>query len=237
MRLYEQDALIRAAGQTLRPGSLTLTRRLVEACHLQPGAVVLDIGCGLGATVKFLSAQFRAFGIDTSRKLLDQGRGNLPSGTLAQSSGENLPFASLSMDAVFCECSLSVMPDVDRVIAECRRILKLGGKLAISDLYVRVPAGVEGLRSLPLASCLQGAMAKEAIFSTLRQHAFEPVLWEDHTHALKAFTAQLLFAHGSVEQFWCNALAGSSSWMSPDQVRQAVAHAKPGYFILIAQRG
>jgi len=231
VRLYEQETLIQAVGGTLRPGSLALTRRLEAACNLPPGAAVLDLGCGMGATVSELAARHRALGIDISSKLLGRGRREHPALDLLQASGEHIPLAARSLDAIFCECVLSVVANADRALSECARVLKPGGKLALSDLYVRVPAGVDGLRSLPFISCLRGAMTQDALGASLRQAGFEIVLWEDHTDALKAFTAQLLFAHGSWEGFWCTATNAR-----PGQVRQAVTGARPGYFMLVAER-
>lgn len=234
IKLYEQEPLLRAAGDTLRPGHLTLTRRLLEACDLPPGAVVLDIGCGLGATVEVLSAQYRAFGLDISAKLLARGRSARPALSLVRAAGELLPFADQTLDAVFCECCLSIVSSADSVLDECARALKPGGRLVISDLYARDPAGAADLRCLPFVSCLRGAMTQDDLFTRLGQHGFDVILWEDQTNALKAFTAQLLFAHGSIEQFWCSALGAANA--DPAQVRRAVAQSKPGYFILIAQR-
>jgi SAM-dependent methyltransferase len=224
--LYEQDALLRAAGDTIRPGQLTLTRQLIDACDLAYGASVLDVGCGIGATVDYLSAEFRAVGVDMSSKLLHLGRQRFPDRRLLQASGDRLPLADQSVDAVLMECSLSVMPDTDRAIRECWRVLKPGGKLAISDLYVRNSAGVENLRRLTFGSCVRGALPKEDLLSRLG--GFDLMLWEDHTQALKAFTAQLIFTYGSFEQFWC-----SSACVSPSL---AITQAKPGYCLLVAQR-
>jgi SAM-dependent methyltransferase len=226
VRLYEQDALLRAAGDTIRPGQLTLTRQLIEACDLPRGASVLDIGCGIGATVDYLSDEFHAFGVDVSSKLLHLGRQRFPSRMLLRASGESLPVADQSLDAVLMECSLSVMLDTDCAIRECWRVLKPGGKLAISDLYVRNPAGVENLRRLTFGSCVRGALTKEDLLSRLG--GFDLMLWEDHTQALKAFTAQLIFTYGSFEQFWCSSACASPSL--------AITQAKPGYCLLIAQR-
>jgi arsenite methyltransferase len=236
VRLYEQDALRQIAGETLRPGNLTLTRQLAESCVLPRGAAVLDLGCGPGATVEFLSAQSLAVGLDLSRKLLQQARRRNAALPLIHASADSLPLPDHSLDAIFGECSLSVMADVDRVLRECRRVLKPGGKLALSDLYVRDAAGLERLRRLPFVSCLQGAMTQDEIVARLRHQGFDTLLWEDHTTALKAFTAQILFAHGSLDQFWCSAFARTSACVDPAQVRQAVMQSKPGYFILIAQR-
>ena len=65
---YESAGLREVTGPTLRPGGFSLTRRAVELCNLPAGALVLDIGCGLGATVHWLEANFglKTLGLDAS---------------------------------------------------------------------------------------------------------------------------------------------------------------------------
>jgi arsenite methyltransferase len=234
VRVYEQPPLRQVAGETIRPGGLELTERALSVCGLPPGAQVLDVGCGTGTTVEHLIVKhgLSAFGVDLSPCLLAEGRVRNRHLPLLQAPGEGLPLASSSVDAVLAECSLSLMADLGRVLIECRRVLRPGGKLAVTDLYARQPEGANALHRLPLCSCLSGALPQEELAARLQAQGFEVLLWEDHSPALKRFTAQLILAHGSLESFWRQMVpvgAGTA------QIGPAIAAARPGYFLLIAR--
>ena len=97
------------------------------------------------------------------------------------------------------------------------------------------PAGagsVPALRRLPIDSCLSGAVSQDEVIARVTAQGFAVRLWEDHTQALKVFTAQLIWAQGSLQQFWCRATARANA----ADIQAAVAEAKPGYYLLIAQK-
>ena len=104
---YESPVLRDVTGPAIRPGGLALTRRAVEFCGIGPGAVVLDAGCGMGATVDLLAGPhgLRAAGIDLSIPLLTDGRLADPSRPLAAGRAECLPFRDKSFDAVSANVS------------------------------------------------------------------------------------------------------------------------------------
>lgn len=111
---------------------------------LRPNAAVLDLGCGEGAlTGAFASQRLRAYGVDLdverleSARRRESGRGPV---TFLTANAESLPFASEQFDAII---SVSVLQYVDwrRVVDECRRILRPGGRAAF----------LENLRGHPLA--------------------------------------------------------------------------------------
>ena len=74
--IYEQAPLRKLGGGWLRPGGETLTQKAVALSSLKPGARVLDLGCGTGATVRRLATEFgfHAVGMDPSMLLLHEGR-------------------------------------------------------------------------------------------------------------------------------------------------------------------
>jgi arsenite methyltransferase len=232
-RVYEGPALREVDGGVLRPGGLDLTERAMAICALPPGAWVVDVGCGVGATVEHLIAHYGliAAGVDPSALLLQVGRQKDASLPLIRSPGERLPVADRSVEAVLAECSLSVMKDPGRALDEFRRVLKPGGTLVVSDLYVRIAGGVSTLRSLPLDSCLSGAVPRPVFEGLMQTHGFEIKLWEDHSAALKRFTAQLILSGGSLESLWCGTVRPGTG---PGEIRRAIAAARPGYFLSIA---
>jgi ubiquinone/menaquinone biosynthesis C-methylase UbiE len=228
-RVYEQAAMREALGDTLRPGGFALTDRALAACALPAGASVLDVGCGLGATVHYLRTQgYRAVGVDLSWRLLQTGRQGNAAAPLVQAMGEQLPLPAAHFAAVLTECSLSVMGNVDAALAECYRLLAPGGYLLTSDIYARNPAGIARLRELPLTSCLSGARSQAEITAKVLAHGFQLTLWEDHTAQLRQQAAQSALAG-----LWqCTPVAGLDAL----DMQLIIAKAKPGYFLLVARK-
>jgi arsenite methyltransferase len=235
-RVYEQEAVLRVMGEAIRPGGLALTERAMVLCALPAGARMLDVGCGAGATVEQLTTRHHlaVVGIDLSALHLQAGHRRNPCLPLARAAGERLPIADGSVDAVLAECSLSVMTDVDCALAEFRRVLRSGGILVVSDVYARNLANIPALRRLPVACCLTGALSRQEITGRLEAHGFRLLLWEDHSDALRQLAVQIIMTHGSMERFWCQTTGGS---VAAPQIRHAIAQSKPGYFLLIAEKG
>lgn len=228
--IYEQGWLAQATGGALRPGGLALTHRLLALSGLSPDDHILDVGCGNGVTLDDLrKAGFsHTVGIDRSEVLLREGAGH-PG--VACSRGDCLPFGSAGMDAVLAECSLSAMPHLASTLAELRRVLRPAGWLLLSDVYVRDPQGSPALRTLPLSCGLSGALPREDLAAQLQTHGFEILTWEDHSGVLKSLTAQIIWQHGSLCQFWRQAVPGAD----PSEVLSAVNRAKLGYYVLVAR--
>lgn len=235
--VYEKDAIRRVTGDAIRPGGLGLTRRAMELCPLRAGARVLDVGCGAGATLEYLLDTHRVtpFGVDPSARLLGEARRGNPSLRLARARGERLPFADGRLDALVAECSLSLMDNVVDALREFARVLRVGGRLILSDMYARSPTGIPLLRRLPVGCCLKGAMSREELGRMLGACGFFVEVWEDHTEDLKHLAARLVFAHGSMESFWCSVIPGYGSTEYPE-IRRAVSESRPGYFLLLAKR-
>ncbi len=233
VRLYEQSPILEIAGETIRPGGLALTDRALTLCALPMGARVLDVGCGPAASVEYLVNHFgfSVIGLDPSEKLLHSGQrsAHFP---LVQSYGEGLPMADDQFDAVLTECSLSVMRDAARALREFWRVLRPSGYLILSDLYARNADGISALQSLPIDSCLCGAVSQAQIIDRVEAAGFRVLKWEDHTQALNVFAARLIWSNGSLQQFWCRATSSASAV----DIQTAIAQSKPGYYLLIAQK-
>ncbi|MDR0446570.1 MAG: methyltransferase domain-containing protein [Oscillospiraceae bacterium] len=103
------------AAASRHPGGLPLTQRAVRLSGLPPGARILDIGCGDGASVRLLrQLGFDAVGIDER--------------------AEGLPYASGEFDCVLMECVLSVLDDPEAALREARRVLTPRGTFILSDV-------------------------------------------------------------------------------------------------------
>ncbi len=194
------NSALRVATQGVeRPGGLALTSELISALNADATAQILELGCGRGATLAMLrqTGLIRAVGVDLSLAQL-----RYASPPLVCAEGQRLPICSAALDAVVAECSLSATGAIAPVLAEIQRVLRPGGLLIFSDIYVRNPQGAEGLRVLPLTCGLRSALTKVELTHTLTQHGFEIRRWEDRSEVLKTLNAQVSETYGSPIHFW-----------------------------------
>jgi arsenite methyltransferase len=234
-RVYEHLAATDLAVEGIRPGGLELTERALAWCAFPATSRILDVGTGNGVTLNQLSCRydFAAIGVDLSHHLLNQARLKNRALSLVRGSGENLPFTNEFADGLFAECSLSVMDDPGRALDEFRRVLRIGGKLILSDVYARNPDCIDRLARTPRGCCLRGAISRTQILERLKNRDFEIDLWEDHTYMLTRFAVKLIFSYGSMNNFWRKMSPAS---IDTKQIKRTVSEAKPGYFLLIARK-
>jgi SAM-dependent methyltransferase len=152
---------------------------------LAPGETVLDLGSGAGFDC-FLAAREvgpdgRVIGVDMTPEMVERARENARE---ADADGiefrlgeiEHLPVADASVDAVISNCVVNLSPDIPQVFREAHRVLRPGGRLAISDVVVtaEVPAEV---RADPdsVAACVAGASTAEEVERALVAAGFEDV--------------------------------------------------------------
>jgi SAM-dependent methyltransferase len=235
--LYESRALREITGPVIRPGGFQLTDRGAEYCGLAPGARVLDIGCGTGATVHYLRFQHGlwAMGIDRSSALLEEGVRSNSGSPLVRGRAEQIPLGGGSVEAVFCECVLSLCSDPLDTLREVVRVLQVGGYLVLTDVYSRDPSVPEREVGKPSVSCcLQGAVGRTVVEARIAAAGFDLLLWEDHSALLKQLAGQLIWTYGSLDVFWpviagpdaAGAIAGSCG----------EGCGRPGYYLLVAQK-
>lgn len=229
---YESPQLRQVTGPALRPGGLALTDRAIKLCRFAPGDLVLDLGCGLGASADRLAGEYglRALGLDSSAHMLSEANSARPGLPLMQANALAIPLADASLDGVLCECVLSLTGKPSRVLQECRRVLNPGGRLILSDIYLRQPTAGGG--RLPVSGCLGGALGSRELLALIADSSLEIMQWEDHSAYLRELTAQLVWTHGSAAAFWDTCLQGEDC----RDVADMIAQARPGYFLLAARR-
>lgn len=238
LKVYEEIVPCWPTGIPMRPGGLSLTERALSFCSFSPGDRLLDVGCGTGVTLEYLIDRHshEATGIDPSPILLEHGARRKKTLPMIQAAGEELPFQTGTCDGVLLECSLSVSHDAGQVLRECKRVLKYDGKLILSDIFLTGPHGISCKIGSFLATCLAGAMPKQKILENLWSHAFEVMLWEDHSPTLAPFLAQLILSGdfprpGRTRSDGCDSSHSKGGYPSFYPVGRAV-----GYFMLVARK-
>ncbi len=229
------DLDVGLAVEVLRPGGLALTARAAKYCSFRIGAQVADVGCGAGASIEFLkdASGLSAVGIDPDIMSLRLGMSRNPALPLVQAKAEALPFASASLEGIFAECSLSVIADKDRALAEFNRALCESGRLVVTDVYARDTGAISSINDLELPFWISGIMTKESLSNSLSQNGFVVELWEDHSYVLKEFIIQLIMEHGSTQAF-CG--RHDTNTADPQLNMAALKKACVGYFLLVARK-
>ena len=233
--IYERFGVTAMADEGIRPGGLKLTARALDFCRFPPRSAVLDVGCGNGVTVDYLRTEHDlwAFGIDASHVLAAIAQRRRIPIPLAIGTAEKLPFPDNAFDGLFLECTLSLLKDRNAVLAECHRVVRTGGKIVVTDVHVRNPAGLAGLGKLPSTSCLRGAEVRSVLQDRVHAAGFEIELWEDHSELLKEFAIEIVWTMGSMGAFW--GLAGDQG-INRDVIGDVIRRARPGYHMLIGQK-
>lgn len=168
--LYELPLTSLLLGESFHPGGHRLTRQLAEQALVGPGSQVLDIACGLGDSARLLADEFGASvtAVDYSNVLLEQARQITAAAGLSQrvhfqhAEVHQLPFATQTFDVVFCECALCTFADAPQVLTEVLRVLKPGGRLALSDVTLNAPVPDSLQSVLGHTLCMAGARSADA---------------------------------------------------------------------------
>ena len=231
--LHESASLRAVTGTFLRPAGFFLTERGLSLCGFNPGARIVDAGCGTGASVSRLRGKFRfrAMGFDLSGDLIrNNGCANpLP---FARARAEELPLPDDCCDGVLCECVLSLLAEPERAATEFSRILHRGGFLILSDMYDRCRIDDSYPASTGEGGCASILRSRTSIEKILGDAGFCLVAWEDHTRYLKELVAQMILSGepcaelSSLRQFFG---AGSAA-------PSGLPRSRPGYFLLVAQK-
>jgi len=146
----------------------------ITLAALQPGQIVLDLGSGGGLdcflAAKKVSESGHVIGVDMTPEMLEKARASakrmgVSNVEFRQGFLEDLPVDSNSIDVVISNCVINLSPDKSKVFNEVFRVLKSGGKLAVSDIVTDGPLPDAIKQSLSMwAGCVDGAVdAKDYI--------------------------------------------------------------------------
>ncbi len=154
--------------------------------NLRPGEVVVDLGCGGGLDVFLASTKVgphgKAIGIDMTAEMIELARKNAAKGRdgqpianveFHQATIDRLPLADASVDCVISNCVINLAPDKPAVFREIARVLKPGGRLAVSDIALKQPLPDElGQDLMAYVGCISGAIAIEEYRRQLLEAGF-----------------------------------------------------------------
>ena len=158
----------------------------VAIASLKPGQTVLDLGSGAGFDA-FLAARAvgpegRVIGVDMTPEMVAKARANAKKGGRTNvefrlGEIEALPVADTTVDVIISNCVINLCPDKRPVYREAFRVLRPGGRIAVSDVVAREELSEEVKRDLALHSgCLAGATLHDELIRILQEAGFADIV-------------------------------------------------------------
>jgi len=152
---------------------------------LDPGEVVLDLGSGGGIDVllsaRRVGAAGKAYGLDMTDEMLalaneNKRKAGAKNVEFLKGEIENIPLPDNSVDVIISNCVINLSADKDRVLREAFRVLKPGGRFAVSDVVTRgsIPAEIRQ-KVLLWVGCIAGALEETEYRSKLQAAGFEQI--------------------------------------------------------------
>jgi ubiquinone/menaquinone biosynthesis C-methylase UbiE len=152
---------------------------------LQPGETVLDLGSGAGfdcfLAVRQVGPTGQVIGVDMTAEMVAKARENAGAAGYANvefrlGEIERLPVADASVDVIISNCVINLSPDKPQVFREAFRVLRPGGRLAISDIVTTAPLPEEVRNDLALyAGCIAGAATIAELEAMLGESGFDNI--------------------------------------------------------------
>lgn len=167
----------------------------------QPGEICVDLGSGRGNDVirmaESVGDKGHAYGIDISEGMITKARANIAkfeivNATILQAELEKLPFENNLVDLVISNCTINHASDKQAVWNEVYRILKVGGRFVVSDIYSTSPIADE-YRNDPaaVAECWAGAVTKDEYLTMLESAGFKNIIIYEESAPYKKGNAEV----------------------------------------------
>jgi ubiquinone/menaquinone biosynthesis C-methylase UbiE len=201
----------------------------VEAAGLAPGRTALELGCGTGIFLQKVAASgARLWGLDLSGDLLERARERVrdePRATVLRGNAELLPFADGTFDAVYGSSVLHHL-DLDRALAEARRVLRPGGRAVFAEPNIVNPQ-VAFMFHVGLTKRYFGVSPDEMAFSRFRAaHALRQAGFAEVT--VRPFD----FLHPATPPSWMDRVARVGTWLEGVPLLREVS----GSLLMVARR-
>jgi arsenite methyltransferase len=153
--------------------------------ELNPGDTVLDLGSGGGIDVLLSASRVgqtgRAYGLDMTDEMLalaeeNKRKSGLTNVEFIKGDIENIPLPDNSVDVIISNCVINLSGEKDRVMREAFRVLKPGGRFAVSDVVVRGEVPAEVRKSMELwVGCIAGALEEMDYINRLAKAGFDSI--------------------------------------------------------------
>ncbi len=187
---YEQDWVRDLAEDIFHPGGEDLTRRTIAAMDLPAHATVADLVCVTGTTALMLDRDFnlQVTGVDLSaaniERAIERTDTNSAAVRFMQADAQKLPFEGNELDGILAECSFSLFADQAAVLAEIKRVLKPGGKFAITDMAIGGPLPADIAEVISPWTCLVDAKDQQNYAQEFAAAGFEIQIIADESASL-----------------------------------------------------
>jgi len=197
---YSSGAARWLLGDSFHPGGAKLTLRLVRALQVGPGKLVVDVASGPGTSALQIARDTGCgvLGVDLAdENVAEATRAAKKAGVsgrvrFLRGDAEALPLADESVDGVLCECALCTFPDKARAARELHRVVKPGGRVAISDITAlkdELPPELTGIQAW--VACVADARPLDEITSILEESGLLIETTERHDEELAAMLDQI----------------------------------------------
>lgn len=157
----------------------------ITLASLEPGQTVLDLGSGAGLDCFFAAKKVgetgKVIGVDMTPEMIERARSsaarlNLQNVEFRQGYLEDLPVEAQTVDIIISNCVINLSPDKTKVFTEAFRVLKPGGKLAVSDIVTDGPLPEPIKKSLSAwAGCVAGAVEAQAYIEMMKSVGFTDI--------------------------------------------------------------
>jgi len=187
--------------------------------ELVPGETVLDLGSGGGIDVllsaKRVGPSGKAYGLDMTDEMLDvamknKAKAGATNVEFLKGHIEAIPLPGSSVDVIISNCVINLSTDKDKVLSEAFRVLRAGGRFAVSDIVVRRELPAEVKKSMELWSgCIAGALLESEYVEKLRAAGFTNIQVEPTRIYTKDDAAEMASCCGEEADAALKALDGA----------------------------
>jgi arsenite methyltransferase len=248
--VYEHPAVRWLLGEELHPGGEATTRRALDLIGIRPGERLLDVASGMGTSAMLAAREYGCVvtGVEHGERAVADAQRAAEAAGLRDRVGfiagdaEALPFEDGSFDAVLCECSLCTFEDKRLALAEIRRVLRTGGRLALSDVVVdraRLPRKLD--HALAAVACVGGALSPDGYEDLIGDAGFRVAAIVSRDEDAAALADRVHDRLRGARIMGLDRMAGSpvateEALELVDAARSAIAHGALGYAIFAATR-
>lgn len=248
--VYAHPAVRWLLDEELHPGGAATTRRALEMAGLKGGDHLLDVASGSGASALLAARELgaSAVGVEYSADAVREAVGAAAAAGLGgrvsflRGDAEALQVEDSCFDVVLCECSLCTFPDKQRALSELHRVLRPGGRLALSDVVVETGHLPERLRGgLATIACVGAALPASGYERLLAEAGFEAIEGESRREDAARLAERIedrlrgarLLGFGSLAEL---PLSVEEALAAIGAAREAIADGMLGYTIFSAVR-